>query len=153
LAWPRTSTLRPPNSSFSRALTRSAGTALVVVHLLGKRVPRDLPAASFGRHLGLASCAPWVLVDDRHVTESTALLFDLRRIIGAVLSCNEAEVSNPLMGIDEADSLGKKQEHDCKRKEVTEVPRPLPLLLYTRRSIRLYSRGVKILEKLHAKWR
>src|SRR4029077_17617800 len=74
----------PAELIFEPGIDALRGTALIVAYLLGKLVARDLLAASFGRHLGLAWCALWVLVDDRHVTESMAPLRDLRRIIGAV---------------------------------------------------------------------
>src|SRR4029077_7734359 len=81
---------------FEPGIDALRGTALIVAYLLGKLVARDLFAASFGRHLGLAWCAPWVLVDDRHVTESMAPLRDLRRIIGAVHQV--VETGHPLGG-------------------------------------------------------
>src|ERR1700730_18826492 len=108
----------PAEIILEAAVDPLGGAALVVAHVLGKRVASLAPAPRLGRERFLSTRhVAGMRVDDRHVTEGDALGLDLRRIVGAVhqivevdhtggchrcqgiaawLSCNEAEVSTAL---------------------------------------------------------
>src|SRR6516165_6652776 len=75
----------PAEVIFEPAIDTLGCAAFVVAHVLGKLVARAVSGARFGLHLGLRSHGcPWILVDDRYMTETTAVLLDLRRIVRTV---------------------------------------------------------------------
>src|SRR6516164_8800957 len=67
---------------FEPAIDALGGAAFVVAHVLGKLVARGLLGQGFSLDPSLRSHGrPRILVDDWYVTETAAMLLDLRRIV------------------------------------------------------------------------
>src|SRR5215469_5350353 len=75
----------PAEVIFEPAIDALGCAAFVVAHVLGKLVARALLGQGFSLDPSLRSHGRHrILVDDWYVTETAAMLLDLRRIVGAV---------------------------------------------------------------------